>query len=515
MILEEKYKLYQIAYHLLKADYNILYMDESREEIWLEKPSGNISIVVRLIRKGFGWNKHMKEDIEKTAQQMKRFKRIFLGNKVEIHNVYISTYQPADEWDQLKRPLNLEDRKLADMHVYYLDQASSREEEARFLSAARVHPLNHSDPLAISEKVKRLQFYLNYLTDTLNTKQKEIEKLFSYGRPVFTYLLLSINIIIYMIMEYYGDTTSIDDLVKFGAKYNPAIIEGEWWRILTSMFLHIGFLHLLMNMLAVYYIGSLTEKIYGSFRFLIIYILAGIGGGLASFAFTVNVSAGASGALFGLFGALLFFGLVHKRIFFQTIGMNIIILVGINIVFGLAVPQIDNGAHIGGLVAGFIAAGIVHLPRRGNSIIQILALSVYLLSLTVLVVYGTEHNLNRQSYQLLRVEEALMEGNYEAVVDITTDALEIDGDLDGLLLFQRSYAYIETGQIDLAKEDLEKSIEAKDPLPEAYYNLALIYNEEGNMEKAEEMAAEAYKLRPDNEDFADLYKRLKEENAHR
>src|SRR5690625_7002938 len=115
------------------------------------------------------------------------------------------------------------------------------------------------------------------------------------------------------------------------------------------MFLHIGLLHLIMNMIAVFYLGTLVERIYGSFRFFIIYMLAGIGGGVASFAFSMNVSAGASGALFGLFGALLFFGLIYKRLFFQTFGMNLLFLIGFNIVFGFTFSSIYNVLIICGL----------------------------------------------------------------------------------------------------------------------------------------------------------------------
>src|SRR5699024_12610735 len=103
----------------------------------------------------------------------------------------------------------------------------------------------------------------------------------------------------------------INHLIQFGAKYNPAILEGEWWRIVSSMFLHIGFFHLLMNMIALFYLGAAVDRIYGTFFFSIIYFLAGIGEGFESFAFTVNVSAGDSGAIFGLFGVLLFFGLFY------------------------------------------------------------------------------------------------------------------------------------------------------------------------------------------------------------
>src|SRR5690625_3009511 len=109
------------------------------------------------------------------------------------------------------------------------------------------------------------------------------------------------------------------------------------------MFLYIGFLHLFMKLLAIYYLGTTVEKIYGSVRFILIYFLAGIGGGLTSFAFSMSVSAGASGAIFGLFGALLFFGVIHKKIFFQTMGRGIITIVVLNIIFGFTVSQIDIG----------------------------------------------------------------------------------------------------------------------------------------------------------------------------
>src|SRR5690625_6818338 len=99
-------------------------------------------------------------------------------------------------------------------------------------------------------------------------------------------------------------------------------------------------------------------------KFLFIYLLSGIIGGLASFAFTINVSAGASGAIFGLFGALLFFGLHERKIFLQTIGRGIIFVILFNIIFGFTVPYIDNVAHLCGLVAGFIISAIVHLPKR-------------------------------------------------------------------------------------------------------------------------------------------------------
>src|SRR5699024_1614990 len=103
-------------------------------------------------------------------------------------------------------------------------------------------------------------------------------------------------------------------------------------------------------------------------------LLAGIAGSLSSFAFDTHISAGASGAFFGLIGALLYFGLIHQRLFQQTIGNSIALILIINLGFGFFVPQIDIGAHLGGLLGGFLAAFIVSLPRRRYFLWQIVSL---------------------------------------------------------------------------------------------------------------------------------------------
>lgn len=117
---------------------------------------------------------------------------------------------------------------------------------------------------------------------------------------------------------------------------------------MTPIVLHIGLLHLLMNTLALFYLGSAVERVYGNIRFLFIYLAAGFGGTLASFIFSPTLSAGASGAIFGCFGALLYFGLIYPSLFFRTMGFNILVVLGINLAFGFTIPGIDNAGHIGG-----------------------------------------------------------------------------------------------------------------------------------------------------------------------
>jgi len=516
MYAEEQYDMYKLAYHLtLNHDFYVLHINEKAEEIWLEKYENKKSVVIRFLHHGFDWKNHLKKDIAQVFQRTKAMKRLLAGKHVEIHNVYVSNYPPVDDWESLKKPMQLKEKNPPKMKVYYLSEDEREEEAARLLKAVDAHELPlETDRENIDLKEEKVEKYKRYLRSEVDRKQKETEEVFSYGKVFFTYILLIINIIIFFMVESAGDSQSVETLIDFGAKYNPAIIEGEWWRIISSMFLHIGFLHLFMNMLAVYYLGSIVERIFGSARFLFIYFLAGIGGGLASFAFSMNVSAGASGALFGLFGTLLYFGINYRQIFLQTMGRGVMLVIVINVIFGFTVPQIDNAAHLGGLISGFIASAIVHLPKKGDWRKQVPALFVYLLMVAALIGFGIEHNESNQGYYLMKMEESIMEHNYEEVIEIGTEALEMEGNMEVPILFQRSYAYIEMGEYDLAIKDLEQNItfqeeDAEAPeMPEAYYNLALLYYEMNRVEEAEEAIESAYNMDPENEDFIQLYEQI-------
>ncbi|WP_268748268.1 rhomboid family intramembrane serine protease [Gracilibacillus boraciitolerans] len=205
---------------------------------------------------------------------------------------------------------------------------------------------------------------------------------------------------------------------------------GEWWRIITSMFLHIGVLHLALNMLALYFVGTLVERIYGNTRFLLIYFLAGIAGGIASFALNPSIAAGASGALFGLFGALLFFGIKFPKVFFKTMGTNVIFVVILNIVFGFAVQQVDNAAHIGGLIGGFIASWMVMFPKNNVYIQQLIALAVYAFCIFSMLTYGISNDEVQfnERMQIQRIQDLLQEEKYEKVIDISDQTLPFAND---------------------------------------------------------------------------------------
>jgi rhomboid protease GluP len=148
-------------------------------------------------------------------------------------------------------------------------------------------------------------------------------------------------------------------LIDLGAKVNQYILLGEWWRLFTAMFLHIGVMHLLFNMWALFAIGRLVEAYYGHARYAIIYLLGGLFGSLASYAFSPSVSAGASGAVFALTGATSVYFFRYRDNFGshgRAVLQNMVFIIVINLAFGLAGSGVDNWGHIGGLVGGLLLA---------------------------------------------------------------------------------------------------------------------------------------------------------------
>ena len=160
-------------------------------------------------------------------------------------------------------------------------------------------------------------------------------------------------------------TETIDQrvLIQFGAKVNTLIQAGEVWRLFASTFIHIGIIHLIFNLYALWALGPLTEESLGHRKFLLIYILSGLGGSIASFVFSTALSAGASGAIFGLLGALLYYSYKRPALWKSGLGMNLVLVILVNLGFGLVQPGIDNFAHLGGLITGTISCVLLSKKR--------------------------------------------------------------------------------------------------------------------------------------------------------
>jgi rhomboid protease GluP len=211
--------------------------------------------------------------------------------------------------------------------------------------------------------------YGNYPPVTTNKKQQFSQYLLAF-KPRKNYfitpLIIDLNIAVYLFLLFVGAdpiSPSSDIILKWGANFAPLTFDGQWWRLFTCCFLHFGILHIAFNMYALFYIGFLLEPLLGKSRFLVAYLSCGLLSSLASLWWnTLIVSAGASGAIFGMYGlflALLTTNLIPKQ--YRQSQLNImVVFVVFNLAFG-ATGGIDNAAHIGGLLAG-IVIGYLYYP---------------------------------------------------------------------------------------------------------------------------------------------------------
>lgn len=227
---------------------------------------------------------------------------------------------------------------------------------------------NYYNKLIFSVKDKKILYFsegskafipiINYMINENNNKKK-----INFRKYKVTYTIIILNILMYLI-EIIKSRNLIDiniyTLIQMGAKVNILINRGEIYRLITSTFLHGGIIHILFNMSALNIIGKEVEYIYGSKKYILIYILSALSGSLFSYLFNPNsVSVGASGAIFGLLGAMLVFGLKEKDKIGKQYAKNILETLAINVIIGITISNIDNYAHLGGLIMGAISALIL------------------------------------------------------------------------------------------------------------------------------------------------------------
>jgi rhomboid protease GluP len=238
-------------------------------------------------------------------------------------------------------------------------------------------------------------------------------------RVYITPIIIGINIVLFIIQILSGVNAvkpSIPDLCAWGADFGPLTLGGDWWRLLTSTFLHIGFLHILFNMLFLAGAGMLVERMVGHIGFLVLYLMSGLCGSLASlFIHPMLVSAGASGAIFGVYGALLGVLLLNRSgvpaktlIQLRNQGLGFI---AYNLVFGMTQPNIDTAAHIGGLLAGFLGGLVLSQPLTRQSLATrplrnrgLCLLGVSLVIGGMIGVYAKHADLAKVANELTRLE---------------------------------------------------------------------------------------------------------------
>lgn len=355
-------------YFITQKNYNPIVLHGINDEIWLENLDEDYR-VIRLVGHYIHNNEQLNYDRFKVNKIIKNIKRKTLSLKMDVLNIYIDLGDNVDLSKNNNESLDLFIGKISDLkNKTILEVFPDIVEKTKF-------------------KEKGVDLMLK-ITDDINKKnaKSNVEhiKTFEKKWPIVTYLIMAICIITFISMYIFGNG-SYDNLtlLNFGANLDVLTKNGEYWRLITCAFLHIGFFHIFFNMYALFIIGPQVESFFGKVRYLFIYLASAICASMMSIAFNHNtISAGASGAIFGLLGCLLYFGYYYRIYLGNVIRSQILPIIVLNLVLGFMLTGIDNFAHIGGLIGGILATMAIGVPNKKSNndrIHGIILFSIYVI----------------------------------------------------------------------------------------------------------------------------------------
>lgn len=327
-----------LHYFITEKNYNPIILQGVENEIWLENLNSECQ-VVRIVSGYIHNNEQFGFDKFKTQRIVKKIKKKTLSININVLSIFV----------------NLGENVKFDEPVPNLFWVRAKDEKD--LEKSPIIKKKFPDlPKKLIYNEKGVELFMKITKDINKHNQedsKKVEKVFKPKFPTITYAILAINIIVFVIPLLYGQSEA---MVAQFCVHGPSVRYGHYYRLFTGMFLHGSILHLIFNSYALYVIGSQIESFLGKFKFLIIYLVGGLMGSLFSITFNGNMaSIGASGAIFGLMGALVYFG-YHYRVYLgNVIKSQIIPLIVFNLVLGFVMSGVDNSAHIGGLIGGTLA----------------------------------------------------------------------------------------------------------------------------------------------------------------
>lgn len=356
-----------LHYFITEKGYNPIVLHGAKDEIWLENLNSDYKIV-RIVSNYIHNNEQFDFDLFKTKKIVKKIQKTTFSLNMNALSIFIN----------LGENVNIKEtyRNIDIVNLKEFDDIK------QYKTVMEVFP-DIIKKSKIKEKGMELFFKL---TSEINKKNEQegikAEEIFKPKKPIITVSLIIINVIVFILMYIFGKgSQDAFTLIKFGAFQKDLILGGEYYRLITSAFLHIGIFHLLFNCYALYIIGRQLESFLGKIKFLIIYLVSALCGSLMSMIFPISISAGASGAIFGLLGSLLYFGYNYRVYLGTVLKSQIIPLILINLIFGFMVSGINNAAHIGGLIGGILitmSLGIKYKSKKSEQINGIVLLSLFL-----------------------------------------------------------------------------------------------------------------------------------------
>ncbi len=343
-----------VHYFITEKNYNPVILHGVNDEIWLENMDSDYKLV-RIVSHYI----HNEEQLNFDRFKLKRILDDLKKKTFSFHLPLISIYTSLGEGVELPYP---EDNVLS---VLISKNSEIQNDHLIEIFPDIVEKTQHEE--------KGIDLFVK-ISDDINKdsfeKSKRIEKIFAKKNPIITYMIIAICVVLFISMYLFGDgSTYTRTLIKFGANAVSYTKRGEYYRLLTSIFLHAGIFHILCNMYSLYVIGPQVESFYGKFKYLFIFLFSGICGSILSVAFSGNnaVSVGASGAIFGLLGSIVYFG-YHYRVYLgNVLKSQIIPIIILNLLIGFSFSGIDNFAHVGGLIGGVFASMAVGIPDKSKT----------------------------------------------------------------------------------------------------------------------------------------------------
>ncbi len=353
-VIENKEQLVMklVHYFITNEDYKPVIVQGVKDEIWLE----NLGAPYKVIRINTNYihnEEQLEYDFLKTKHIMKQIKKKTLSLKFKVLNINLDVKENISEKS---------DKAIKGIHAKDIKDLKNND----FFK--KTFPEISKNLLMPSNKLDVFFQATKEIEEKTKEENKVFDSIFKTKPIIVTYILIALSIFVFSLTYLFGNgSEDAQTLLVFGANYAPLIKDGEVWRLLTSTFLHAGIFHLVVNMYALYILGTQLETFVGKTKFITIYFISGLMGSLFSVLLGGgSLSVGASGAIFGLAGALLYFGLRFRLYLGNALRNQILPIILINLLIGFMIPAIDVAAHAGGLIAGYLTTAALGIKAREN-----------------------------------------------------------------------------------------------------------------------------------------------------
>ncbi len=337
-----------LHYFITEIGYSPIVLHGAKDEIWLEKLDGSYQIV-RIVSNYIHNNEQLDFDIFKTKQILKKIKRKTFSFDLNTLSIFVNIGENVEmkEYTHLNKIdcANLTNFNDINKYNFIIEEFPNITKESNYKEKGMELFVKITDDIAKKNELE-------------NVKNEEV---FKQKKPYVTYILIAINVLIFLL----GNI----NIEVIDALFLPSNIGNNYYRIISAAFTHYDVFHLLFNMYALYIIGPQIESFFGKFKYILIYLFSAIIGSLMSLTFMIDGggSLGASGAIFGLFGSLLVFGYHYRLYLGNVLRSQVIPLIIFNLVLGLLDKNIDNAAHIGGLIGGILISMAVGVKYKTGS----------------------------------------------------------------------------------------------------------------------------------------------------